>query len=196
MDEFHRYVANLTGFPPAKKVTDHAVGRQAGVPHLWTYFVLDQILPVSFAQNLFGTALVLAPASHGHQLRPMVLTRVAVTGCYAILLLVVPYTVHTSWFLPSLFALRTLLFAPFLVDKTADTGTVIPLRQHTSDIRTLKMCLLMLFTFCGLCSLLVAREQSFVLPKASVPNYAASALTDDMVLGLSSATVFAFAALP
>lgn len=134
--------------------------------------------------------LVLAPASHGHQLRPMMLTRVAVTGCYATLLLVVPYTVHTSWFLPSLFALRTVLFAPFLVDKIADTGTVIPGRRHISDIRTFNICLLTLFSICGLCSLLVAREQSSGLPKASISNYAASALTDDMVLGLGSVVVF------
>jgi len=44
--------------------TDCTVGHQAGVPRLWTYFVLDQILPVSFAQHLFCTTLVLAPASH------------------------------------------------------------------------------------------------------------------------------------
>jgi hypothetical protein len=34
-------------------------GRQRQIPHLWTFFALSQILPISFAQNLFYIALLL-----------------------------------------------------------------------------------------------------------------------------------------
>lgn len=181
-------------FDQSRTGIDYTVGHQAGVPHLWTYFVLDQILPVSFAQHLFCTTLVLAPASRICRLRRMMLTRVAVAGCYATLLLVVPHTVRTSWFLPNLFALRILLFAPFWVDNVADGGMIMTARHRVSDIRRFNICLLILFSIYGLCSLLVTGKQCTELPKTPITNYAARALTHDMLLGLSGASVFAFAA--
>jgi len=124
----------------------------------------------------------------------MMLTRAAVTGCYVALLLVVPHTVRISWFLPNLFALRILVFAPFWVDNVADGGMVTTARHHVSDIWRFNTCLLILFSICGLCSLFVAGKQFTELPKAPTTNYAARALIHDKSLGLSGASVFAFAA--
>lgn len=36
----------------------YTLGRKHGVPHLWTFFCLSQILPISFSQNLFFLALI------------------------------------------------------------------------------------------------------------------------------------------
>lgn len=40
-------------------------GRHRGVPQLWSFFCLSQILPISFAQNLFYVALILSPEVGG-----------------------------------------------------------------------------------------------------------------------------------
>ena len=75
--------------------------------------MLGHILPRFNPPNLFCAVLVLTPARHSSQLRPMMLMGLAVTGWYAALLLVIPYTVHTIWCLPTLFALSIMLWFPF-----------------------------------------------------------------------------------
>ena len=40
-------------------------GRLRGIPQLWSFFCLSQILPISFAQNVFYVALLLAPEASG-----------------------------------------------------------------------------------------------------------------------------------
>lgn len=37
-------------------------GRRRKIPHLWAYMALAQLVNLSFAQNLFYVALLLAPA--------------------------------------------------------------------------------------------------------------------------------------
>jgi len=174
-------------------MTDCATGRQAGVSRLWAYFVLDQILPVSFAQNLFCTMLIVMPEKKGRQLRPAIRKRAAVSVCYILLLRLVPYTVHTTWFLPTLFALRFMLFAPFLVDRVADNGLTTDDCCTRSTIQKFNMWSLVLFSVGGLYSLPLTKEQSSEQDIAFIPNYAASALTQDMVLGVASAALFTIA---
>lgn len=119
------------------------------------------------------------------------LTRIVVTGGYATVLLVIPHTVHTLWFLPTLFALRIMLFAPFMVDKFADTGPISDRHCHMSKIRRFNTWCLALFSIFGLCELFFAREQFSAACRPVRTNYAASALTEDMVLGLSSGMILA-----
>jgi len=110
-------------------------------------------------------------------------------ACYAFLLLVVPRTVQTVWFLPTLFALRIILFAPFLVDTFADAGAEVGASYHMLQVRRFNTCCLVLLSICGLSSLLVTMEHSSGPRKAFKSNYAARTLTEDLWLGCSSALV-------
>ncbi|KAG7006849.1 hypothetical protein G7Y79_00012g031850 [Physcia stellaris] len=112
-------------------------GRRRRVPHLWAYFALGQILPISFAQNLFTIALFLATASaplnasktaieslseqpqSPHESQKLnqeetILQKIFFTIFYS-LLLVIPVWKNTSLFIPSILIIRLLLLAPLLI---------------------------------------------------------------------------------
>lgn len=121
----------------------------------------------------------------------MILTRVVVTAGYAVLLLVMPHTVYTVWFLPTLFALRAMLFAPFFVDMYDDAGTVPQVRDQTLEVSKFNTRCLALFSMWGAYSLLFSGEQYPKPDEALETNYASSALTEDLVLGVGSGVLFA-----
>lgn len=97
----------------------YSAGTRYQIPHLWAYFVLDQILPISFTQNLFCAALFLTQnlpqaaslkgAAPGDQF--------ALTFFYVLGLSIAPTQVDTTAFYAILFGIRGLLFAPYWVLK-------------------------------------------------------------------------------
>ncbi|KAJ9622543.1 hypothetical protein H2204_011556 [Knufia peltigerae] len=100
-------------------------GTRLQVPHLGVYFLLNQILPVSFTQNLFlFRTSVLGRADSDTDLTPTRLTvhpasafrQGASTLSYLFVLALAPYSVGTRYFFPVLFATRVLLFAgPYII---------------------------------------------------------------------------------
>ena len=94
-------------------LTECLIGHQLGVKHLWAYFILDQILPVSYTQNLFLIAISLMDLPSSKQLRqaPGLTRQLAPLLAYMVCLIAMPYCVGTSWFFPVLFLTRFLLFS-------------------------------------------------------------------------------------
>ena len=81
------------------------------MPGLWAFFGLSQILPISFAQNLFYIALLLVPQSPSavHFRRvPAALTCLAYCSC----LIAAPYAANSPWLIPTILVARLFLFAP------------------------------------------------------------------------------------
>lgn len=165
-------------------------GHRAGTNSLWAYFVLGQILPTSFAQNLFLTALSLAPSRQGATPKPALLVRSMVWITYAVMFWIVPRIKSTPWFLPAIFVLRILLFAPFVVDHFAMDST----RNRYLRLDQISQAHAILGT--GLCVVfalyqITAPSGTVLASRGSTgSNYAAKALTDDVLLGILSGTVF------
>ena len=123
--------SNTTLSPPSLSVPlnppSSSTGRKQKIPHLWAYFLLLEILPSSFTQNLFYLALLTHPPSSNQpkQLEPPQNTKTATTiaGLSYLLLLGVgmPRLAQTSYLMPAVLILRALLLLPLFVP--AETGT-------------------------------------------------------------------------
>ncbi|KAI9708496.1 MAG: hypothetical protein M1820_003957 [Bogoriella megaspora] len=95
------------------------IGTERNVPHLWAYFLLGQILPISFTQNLFYITLLLLPRpspelkSYTTTSLPTIITPI-LTLLSTPLLILLPSTLSTPWFLPLALLLRILMLVPLL----------------------------------------------------------------------------------
>lgn len=98
------------------------------VPSLWQYFVLDQILPISFAQNLFCTAILLSPGKPRDDvlLPSSRISQRLILCLYASSLATAPAITGSAWFFLVLASVRLLLFAPYALmrPKLSSTDTV------------------------------------------------------------------------
>lgn len=115
-----------------------SAGRRLQVPHLWAYFALGQILPISFVQNLFAIAVLLSPSpstsSHPDakstpsttssnesksEAPPFIRNNSAPDAIpralFYALLFIIPLSVDTPVFIPVILAVRLLLFVPLLL---------------------------------------------------------------------------------
>ncbi|KAL9096378.1 MAG: hypothetical protein Q9165_001375 [Trypethelium subeluteriae] len=111
-------------------------GRGRGVPHLWAYFALGQILPISFTLNLFFITLLCLPKTEARKVekdREIGSTGssspFATLGAYGIgaLFLVVLFYLSnlqaSRWFMELFLVMRLLLFAPYLIHTVAGNGS-------------------------------------------------------------------------
>jgi hypothetical protein len=80
-------------------------GTRLQVPHLWAYFLLDQILPVSFTQNLFRLATILhVQPSQDRNWKPAgSKAQTMIPLAYLASLTTSTFQVDTPWSLPILF---------------------------------------------------------------------------------------------
>ena len=92
-------------------------GSRCGVRRLWSYFLLNQILPVSFSQNLFILALIVAPPPKTERklFAANSKLQVAILLAYFWCVSEAPSAVGTTTFFPIQFAIRALLFSPLPV---------------------------------------------------------------------------------
>lgn len=99
-------------------------GIQHHIPHLPLYFLLAQILPVSFTQNLFLLALELARSSPNHrkaphapsQTQPAFSGYVVVTlGAFMLIDRIDAYIAHSPYLTTIILMIRALLFVPLLL---------------------------------------------------------------------------------
>ncbi|KAM0722049.1 hypothetical protein Q7P37_002975 [Cladosporium fusiforme] len=89
-------------------------GRHRGIPYLWSFFCLSQILPISFAQNLFYVALLLAPGRAG-QLHFNKSSSVASAGAYCLCLACAQMMAGTEKLIPLILAARSVLMVPLFL---------------------------------------------------------------------------------
>ncbi|CAK4012720.1 Hypothetical predicted protein [Lecanosticta acicola] len=109
-------------------------GLRKRIPRLWAFFALSQILPISFAQNLFYLALLRSgPPSHA-----IGIPRTATTGliaAYCICLVAAPYSRGSPYLIPIILFARLLLLLPlhlpFVDDEARSAGdTFTPTRAQ------------------------------------------------------------------
>lgn len=87
-------------------------GQHRGIPRLWAFIGLSQILPISFTQSLFYIALLLQP-QHPTQ-GPWRVSRNAVvllSGTYCACLAIAQPAGRTPWLIPLILLARGLLLA-------------------------------------------------------------------------------------
>lgn len=89
-------------------------GRHRGVPQLWSFFCLSQILPISFAQNLFYVALLLSPEVDG-QLHFNKSWAVMGAAAYCLCLACAQMYAGTEMLVLIILAARALLMAPLFL---------------------------------------------------------------------------------
>lgn len=157
------------------------------MPNLWHYFIIDQILPVSFGQNLFCTALSLTPqhSRKPRQVEPAALAKFISVICYIGLLYVVPYTIYRPLFLPIILLLRLLLFVPYLIDKYSPytESKKQHSRQNPRNVVLVCTCLLILVGFVDTIFGFGARINNRQITGI---NYAFNALSQDLWLAVLS----------
>lgn len=178
------------------------IGLAANIPNLWAYFVLDQILPVSFTQNLFCAALTrignFPLKTHGTEPDQIFISCLRLAGllCYILTLYWIPLTVNTGQFFLTLFALRILLLIPYVIDCLAYRLWQTSYRNPGFTTESFNKCLVAVLSIvvahAGVQSGLtfkVYEESGAASPKT---NYAAAALSNDMVLGFLGGIAFFF----
>lgn len=158
------------------------------------YFVLDQILPISFTQNLFCITMALSAKRRIYRRQPfrnLSVMRITAMASYVALLFSIPKAVHTRWFFLNLFALRILLLAPFLIDYFAFKGSEAEQSKSNEGVRmTNKYCLLAL-ALCGAFSIFNGPRVTFTSSAKLNTNYAATALSTDLFIAVVSGLTYA-----
>lgn len=168
-------------------------GYRQRVPHLWVYFVLNQILPLSFTQNLFFTTITLVTKHPRTVRKPQsanYLLRLCAVTLYVGLLYSVPSTLQTQLFIPALLLTRALLFAPFLIDlvscKSRGTGS----SRVEDRVRNSNWCCSLILAAFGISSMLSSPKLISREVQSTAANYAAAALSNDLLIGLASSLIY------
>ncbi|KAK1048606.1 hypothetical protein LTR12_006843 [Friedmanniomyces endolithicus] len=119
-----RYIWVLTALLATFSVCSYmgVEGRRRNIPQLWAFFALSQILPISFAQNLFYIALIRQPPGD-RQIRVRSLPSAIVLVLYSLSLSVATQMAKTAMLMPLILVTRLLLFAQISLTRTG-TGTM------------------------------------------------------------------------
>ena len=100
-------------------------GRKHSVPRLWAFFALSQILPISFAQNLFYLAIMLSDSLPRSRRLPKFWS-VAIIAVYCSCLANAQLVAGGKWLIPLILAARMVLFAPlFLASEEHDATSPV-----------------------------------------------------------------------
>ncbi|KAK3633933.1 hypothetical protein LTR56_015543 [Elasticomyces elasticus] len=156
-------------------------GRRRSIPRLWAFFALSQILPISFAQNLFYIAILRQPA----KVQPVTVRSLPNAGfllVYSLLLSVAPRAAKSSLLMPLIIMARLLLVMPlFLVQSgaaTNDNGLVSRLQRPVAIAAGLLIVRQ---------AILALEENSFTDIVAALNSHpAVSALGSDLIISVMS----------
>lgn len=111
-------------------------GRHRGVPNLWSFFCLSQILPISFAQNLFYVALLLSPQVEG-QLHFNKSRAVLASAVYCLCLACAQMYAGTEKLILIILVARAVLMAPLFLKAgrfaTTPMSEKVPIDRATGD---------------------------------------------------------------
>ena len=161
------------------------------IPRLWAYFILDQILPVSFTQNLFLLATQLSPSSSTTSLRyARPTTHYYLILSYLACLFAAPKAIGTSYFFPVLFATRALLLTPYFLRCPGKKST-FSYTNHALPSEGSQNDGLMFFILSAVVLDVVQSLSMTSLPSlpAINENHAVGALGYDFLIGLGSLIV-------
>ena len=175
------------------------IGRRRKIPHLWAYASISQILPVSFAQNLFFLAMLVSPAAEQSEMvwvpHPILLLVSLVI--YYVFVGVAPYMIGTNAFIGVVITIRLLLFCPLYLPMIvpSDSGKEYLKARDTQRIFR------RIIGYVGICSVVLfvvqtsmtLREIGFNISRvlgAIHDSPAVSALGYDYVLSLVSAGIW------
>ncbi|KAL8810242.1 MAG: hypothetical protein Q9223_002558 [Gallowayella weberi] len=102
---------------PLPSANSDSIGTRRQVPHLWAYLAIGQILPISFAQNLFFAAILVFPISDDGSATqvPSPLTQCLPVAAYYLLLSKAPSSIGKPSFISVIVLLRLLLLSPFIL---------------------------------------------------------------------------------
>ena len=104
-----------------KPTTDITItGQRRQVPRLWAFFCLCQVLPISFAQNLFYLAILRLPQTE-HRVAAPWLSAFSMMLVYNLSILVAHH--GGTWLLPGIFMARITLFSPLLLCRRPSDNT-------------------------------------------------------------------------
>jgi len=93
-----------------------AEGLRLRIPTLWSFFALSQILPISFAQNLFYIAVLRTPKTQT-EIAFSQNTTIRITTAYCVCLLAAPYTAEGPYLIPTILVARVLLLLPMILPR-------------------------------------------------------------------------------
>lgn len=178
------------------------LGRKRNIPHLWAYAFISQILPVSFAQNLFFLAVLLKPLPNPNEkiwTPTPVLQLLPLLGYY-LFVLAAPYVAGTGAFVGVVVVIRLLLFCPLILPTLVAEGGgqsyLTPRKSHWADATPVK--------FIAICTGLLWTLQIFMVLRENGPypdkfynaihdSPAVSALSYDYILSIVSFGAWNFA---
>ncbi|EME39602.1 hypothetical protein DOTSEDRAFT_56931 [Dothistroma septosporum NZE10] len=92
-----------------------AEGIRRQVPRLWAFFALSQILPISFAQNLFYVAALRSPAAFGLDASMSRNISLRAIAAYCICLAIAPYAAGGPYLISAILFARAMLFVPLVL---------------------------------------------------------------------------------
>jgi hypothetical protein len=167
-----------------------APGVRYQIPHLWQYFVLNQILPISFTQNLFCVALLLTQQESIDEklLSSKRIVQRLTVSAYILSLLAVPRTLGSGVFFIALFCTRAILLSPYFLLEPA-----IPRGGKVGSGKGSKTFFSETFLAVSLAALLHGFQTWKAGPsafKALHENSAVATLGYDYLIALASLTVF------
>lgn len=105
-------------------------GRRRGIPKLWAFFGLSQILPISFAQNMFYLANLLSESPPRTKHVPKFWS-VANVAAYCSTLANAQTTAGTKYLIPTILAARVVLLTPLFLASEEDGYT--PMDREAAD---------------------------------------------------------------
>lgn len=178
------------------------LGHRHHITHLWSYFLIAQLVPISFALNFFYINLLLTPSSATSPIPPKEQPKIEPNStdlpkehtrnkfrmvffahAYAGLLILAPLRVHTALFTPLIFAIRAAILVPAI--RPFETGLRVSRALFLLPLAALWIILLSITIVSGM-------ESGLRILYAINANPAVSALGWDYVLGAISAGVWWF----
>ena len=196
-DIFNRFYQDqeATGILGVKLTRNGCLGRRRKIPYLWAYSFISQILPVSFAQNLFYLAIFMAPIpTHDETVwTPAPVVQLAPLVAYYALIFFAPYAAGTNALISVVIAIRLLLFCPLLLPnvipqylgKKQITAQKV-YQEYSGAFRIIGVCSALLFAFQTTVALQDYNLKFWKIAAAITDSPAVSALGYDYVLSLAS----------
>lgn len=107
-------------------VSNIFTGKRHRVPRLYAFFALSQILPISFAQNLFYLALIRLPATSVKDVEIRAGASAVVLVVYCGSVAMAPATAGTASLMPLIILARLLLLTPLYLARSWGAGDALP----------------------------------------------------------------------
>lgn len=187
---------HLSVFPIAPTFDIYPPGRRRKIPHLWAYAFISQILPVSFAANLFFLAMLLTPVANPNNTIRTTNTslQIVILAAYHAFVALLPRVAGTQAFIGIVITMRLLLFCPVFLPAILphDFGSrVLRVRDAYRVHKGVTIFIAgswMVLTVVETCVAFMDGGVGFLgFPAVIDDSYAVKALAYDFVVGVGSA---------